>query len=283
MTEKTATIKERAKTLDTPKELQEFLEAGVHFGHQKSEVHPGMFPFIFGVRNNVHIIDVARTKERLDTVLDFIKTLNAEGRTILFVGTKFPIREVTRKTAEATGMPHVTEYWAGGTLTNWKNIQERIEHLKDLESKKKSDEWQKYTKHERLQMEREMAKLEKKLGGIKDMTKRPDAMFVVDAAEDVLAITEARQLGIPIMAIVDTNINPASVDYPIPANDDAISSVKLILKKVEEALIKSKGSAPAKNEINEIMDKKTAKDSNLKPLAPASHGRDPDRSVMTKI
>lgn len=242
MAEQVADKKEQVQTLDIPKELQEFLEAGVHFGHKKSEVHPGMFRFVFGVRNNIHIIDVAKTKEQLDIALAFMAKLVSEGKTILFVGTRFPIREITRTTAENLGMPHVTEYWAGGTLTNWKNVQERVEYLKSLESKAKSEEWAKYKKHERLAMTREINKLEHKLGGIKNMAKRPDALFAADLQEDDLAMREAFQLNIPVVAIVDTNINPEHVSYPIPANDDAVSSVSFILKKIEEALTKSKNS-----------------------------------------
>ncbi|MDP4010575.1 MAG: 30S ribosomal protein S2 [Candidatus Spechtbacteria bacterium] len=223
-----------------PKELQEFIEAGVQFGHMKSSVHAGMFPYIFGTRNNVHIIDVAKTKEKLEISLEFIKGLISEGKTILFVGTKLPARGAVKEAAEKTGMPYVSNRWYGGTLTNWASISERITYLKDLRAKKGSDEWKKYPKHERLEMDKKIKKLEYNLGGIEKMEGLPGAVFIVDLHGNELAAREARRMKIPCIGIADTNVNPKLADFPIPASDGAVSSIKLILDKVGEAILKNK-------------------------------------------
>ncbi|MCH7759388.1 30S ribosomal protein S2 [Patescibacteria group bacterium] len=223
-------------TLKVPRELQELLEAGVHFGHKKSAVHPGMFPYIFGVRNNVHIFDVEKTYEKLGVALEYIKDLIREGKTILFVGTRVPVRDMVRATAQEVNMPYVITYWAGGLLTNWNVIQERVQHMKDLRLLQKSEEWSKHTKHERLKLTRELHKLEERWEGIQDMEKPPEAIFVVDMYNNALAAREAQKQNISVIALVDTNINPAGADYVIPANDDSISSVRLILGKVKDAI-----------------------------------------------
>ena len=222
--------------VDVPKHIQELLEAGVQFGHLKSAVHPGMFPYIFGTRNNVHIIDVEKTSKKLDEALKALKDLVAKDKKILFVGTRLPVRPLIQETAEAAGMPYITTYWPGGLLTNWSTIADRIARLKELEALKDSEEWKKYTKQERALMTRELEKLQDRWGGIKNMVSLPDALFVVDGHEDAIAITEAKVKKIPVIAIVDTNVNPETVTYPIPANDDAISSVSLILEKVKKAI-----------------------------------------------
>lgn len=227
---------EAAIEVDVPKHIQELLEAGVQFGHLKSAVHPGMFPYIFGTRNNVHIIDVEKTSKKLDEALVALKDLVAKDKKILFVGTRLPVRSLIKETAEAAGMPYITTYWPGGLLTNWSTIADRIARLKELEELKDSEEWKKYTKQERALMSRELEKLQDRWGGIKNMVSLPDALFVVDGHEDAIAITEAKTKKIPVIAIVDTNVNPETVTYPIPANDDAISSVALILEKVKKAI-----------------------------------------------
>jgi len=234
-----------------PKELQVFLEAGVHFGHKKSMVHPRMLPYIFGVRNNVHIIDVAKTKEKLEESLKYLKTMVDANKVVLFVGTKPPLKEMTKETAEAVGMPYVVNRWFGGTITNWSTIKERIDYFKELKEKTKSEDWEKYTKHERLKMKKEIEKLEENLGGIQNMAKLPDLLFVTDSKENALAIKEAKMKNIPVVGIVDTNVNPEDLTYPIPANDDSIASVKLVLDKIEEALLaggKTKPTATAKTD-----------------------------------
>jgi small subunit ribosomal protein S2 len=220
------------------KDIKEMLENAVHFGHRKTRQNPKMKPYVFGIRNNVSIIDLEQSRAKLAGALEYIKNLVEEKKTILFVDTRPFTRSETRAVAEELGMPYVIERWFGGTITNWKTISERIEHLKDLESKAKSEEWEKYTKKERHDMEEEIGKLNILWGGIKNMTGLPDAIFVVDMRENSLAIKEARRKNIPVIAIADTNADPTLADYPIPANDDALSSVKYILGKVRSAILK---------------------------------------------
>lgn len=227
------------------KDLQEFLEAGAHFGHKKSSVHPGMMPYIFGVRNNIHIIDVAHTQKKLEEANKFIKELISNGKIILFVGTKVPVRNLVKDIAEETKMPYVVNRWFGGTLTNWETISERVQFMKDLKEKMKSKEWEKYTKHERLKMKKLFDKLHLNLGGIKNMSKLPDALFVVGTKEDAIALREAAIKGIPTIGIVDTNVDPSTVTHPIPSNDDSVSAVKLILSKVKDVMLKNAKSKPA--------------------------------------
>ncbi|MEX2145196.1 MAG: 30S ribosomal protein S2 [Candidatus Spechtbacterales bacterium] len=256
---KTKAKKEEPKEPNFPKELREFIEAGVQFGHLKSSVHAGMYPYIFGTRNNVHIIDVAKTKEKLTESLEFIKNLAKEGKTILFVGTKLPARQAIKTVAEKTGMPYVANRWYGGTLTNWSSISERIAFLKELRAKKGSDEWNKYPKHERLEMEKKIKKLEYNLGGIEKMEKLPDAVFVVDLHQNKLAAQEARKTKIVSLGIADTNVNPKLVDFPIPASDGAVSSIALILDKVADAIIKSKKGKTAPKTTAKTASKRTKK------------------------
>lgn len=219
-------------------EIKEMLENALHFGHRKTRQNPKMKAYIFGIRNNVSIIDLEQTLVMLKNALEYLSGAVRDGKTVLFVDTKPSTKGETRKVAEELGMPHVTERWSGGTITNWNTISSRIERLKDLEAKMKTEEWKKYTKKERLDMEEETRRLNILWGGIKNMTKLPDVLFVVDMHENILAIKEARKRGIPVVAIADTNIDPAQADYPIPANDDALSSVKYILGKIKDAMVK---------------------------------------------
>lgn len=222
--------------VSVPEEIRELLEAGVQFGHLKSAVHPGMFPYIFGIRNNVHIIDVEKTNKKLEEALTYLKDLAKNNKKVLFVGTRLPVRGLVEEVAKATGMPYITTYWPGGLLTNWSTIRDRIARLKELEGLKESEGWKKYTKQERALMTREFEKLQSRWGGIKNMEVLPDAMFVVDGHEDHIAIEEALIKKIPVVAIVDTNVDPSDMKFAIPANDDAVSSVTLILNKVKAAL-----------------------------------------------
>jgi len=219
------------------KDIKEMLKNAVHFGHRKTRQNPKMKPYIFGVRNNVSIIDLEASYAKLAEALEYIKKLSAEKKTILFVDTRPSTRETTRKIAEELGMPYAVERWPGGTITNWKTISGRIEYLKDLEAKTKSEEWEKYTKKERHDMEIEIRKLNILWGGVKNMNDLPDAIFVVDMRENGLAIKEARAKNISVIAIADTNVDPTLADYPIPANDDALSSVVYILGKVKGAIL----------------------------------------------
>jgi len=220
--------------------VEEMAKAGLHLGHKTSKVHPKMFPFIFGVRNTVHIIDLEKTKQKFEEALKFIQQLVAENKTILFVGTKPQVKDLVKEIAEKLGCPYVNERWLGGTFTNFEVIRKRAEYLKDLEKKKAEGFFEKYTKKERLEIEKKIQKLEKKFGGIKEMEKLPDAIFICDMVKDKLAVKEAREKGIKIIAISDTNSDPTLADYPIPANDDSISSVKYILEKVKEVILKTR-------------------------------------------
>lgn len=219
---------------------EEMTEAGLHFGHRASRIHPKMKPYLFGVRNTVHILDVEKTAEKLKEALEFIAKSIAEGKTILFVGTKIQVKELVKETAKECGFPYVSERWLGGTLTNFENIKKRVEYFKDLEAKQKEGELAKYTKKEQADMEQELGILGIKFGGIRGMQKAPDILFVLDMQKDELAIKEARARGMEIIGIADTNVDPTLVDYPIPANDDAISAVKYILDKVKEVILKNK-------------------------------------------
>ncbi|HOK35589.1 MAG TPA: 30S ribosomal protein S2 [Candidatus Pacearchaeota archaeon] len=222
--------------LPKDKEIQEMFEAGLHFGHHHSKMHPKMKPFIYGKRNGIDIIDFLKTKEYLEKALDFLKSAKEKNSLILFVGTKISAKNLIKELAEELKMPYVIERWLGGTLTNFETISKRIEYLKEIEAKKEKGELEKYKKKERIKINQKIEKMERKLGGLKNLTRLPDLLFVVDVAEEHLAVKEANMKGIPIVGICDTNGDPTSVNYPILANDDAISSLKYILNKVKEAL-----------------------------------------------
>jgi len=219
---------------------EEMTRVGVHFGHRTSRINPKMNPYLFGVRNTVHIIDLEKTKEKLIEALEFIQKLTSESKTLLLVGTKIQIKDLVKSTAEACGLSYVNERWLGGTFTNLSAILKRVEYYKELESKKTKGELEKYTKKEKAQFDQELKRLEVKFKGVKDLNRLPDAIFVCDMLKDKLAVKEAREKGIKIIGICDTNVDPTLVDYPIPASDDAISSVKYILDKVREAILKAK-------------------------------------------
>lgn len=221
-------------------DLEEMTRAGLQFGHKTSKTHPSMKPYIAGVKSTIHVFDLAKTKEKLEAALAFIEKLMAEQKVLLLVGTKIQIQQALRQTAETTGLPYVSERWIGGTLTNFETILKRISLLKDVQSKKEKGELDKYTKKELGVIRKELELFEKKFGGIKNLTKIPDALFVCDAKENSIAVREAKKVKIPVIAITDTNCDPALIDYVIPANDDAVSSVQFILEKVKEAVLKGK-------------------------------------------
>jgi len=220
--------------------VSEMTEAGLHFGHRTSRIHPKMKPYISGVKNTIHLIDLEQTAEKLEKALGFIQKLISEGKKILFVGTKVQVKELLKETAKECEMPYINERWLGGTFTNFKTIKKRIDYFNELAEKKEKGELSKYTKKERLDMDKELKVLEIKFGGIKDIVGIPDAIFVLDMKKDSLAIKEAGMKSIPIIAIADTNVDPSLADYPIPANDDAISSVSYVLNKVKDAIINTK-------------------------------------------
>ena len=218
----------------------EMMKAGVHLGHRVSRLHPKMKDYIFGVRNTVHIIDLEKTVVEFEKALNFIKELVEKQEIILLVGTKTPLRELVKGIAIECDIPYVSERWLGGTFTNFKIILKRIKYFRELERKKKEGELDKYTKKERVDFDKELKKLEMKFGGIKNLDKIPEAVFVCDVKKDILVVREAKVKGVKIVAIVDTNVDPNLVDYAIPANDDAITSVRYILEKVKDTIINAK-------------------------------------------
>ncbi len=218
-------------------DLEPMLKSGVHFGHQKSRKDPRMEPYIYTTRKKVSIFDLQKTLEKLEEALAFLKEIKSSGKQILFVGTKKQAKNIIQSAAKRCEMPYIVERWLGGTFTNFRVIRSRTKYLKDGLSKTEKGEFNMYTKLERMKKAEELEKLEKKMGGIKDMAELPGAVFIVDVKENELAIKEARKAGVPIVGIVDTNCNPSAVDYPIPANDDAVSSIRLILAYVCKALV----------------------------------------------
>ena len=216
--------------------LDQLLEAGVHFGHQTRRWNPKMKPFIFTERNGIHIIDLRKTLDRLQVAEQAVREVVLRGDRILFICTKKQLRSVVEQEAQRSGSFWVTERWLGGMLTNFQTIRKQIRRLKELERGQEENAFEFYTKKERLLLERERAKLDKYLVGVKDMGRLPGAVFVVDARREVIAVKEAAKLGIPIIAITDTNADPDLIDYPIPGNDDAIRSVTLIAKAIADTV-----------------------------------------------
>lgn len=217
--------------------MKALLEAGVHFGHQTRRWNPKMKPYIFGSRNGIHIIDLQKTVKLFGTAYDFIVQTVADGYSFLFVGTKKQARDSIIEESERCGMFYVVNRWLGGTLTNFQTIRQSITRLKELENMKKDGSINRYTKKEALKMEKELIKLEKNLGGIKDMDELPGAVFIVDPKKEHIAVKEVRKLGIPLIAIADTNCDPDDIDYIIPGNDDAIRAIRLICSKMADACI----------------------------------------------
>lgn len=229
-------------------DIKKLLEAGAHFGHKTSRWHPKMAPYIHSKRGGSHIIDLTKTVDKLDEALAFLEQTATSGKQILIVGTKRQSKEIARKVADATGMPYVVNRWLGGMLTNQKTMSGRIKYLKDLEAKMESGQLAaKYNKLELQRLQEEIDSMNDLYGGIKNMAAKPNALFVFDILHDVNAVNEAKKLGIPIVAVVDTNTNPTEIDYPIPANDDAIKALELIGAYVEKAILsgKSKQKQPA--------------------------------------
>ena len=217
--------------------MKQLLEAGVHFGHQTRRWDPRMAEYIFQARNGIHIIDLQKTSKKLDEAYSFVKEQAEEGKTILFVGTKKQAQECVKEAAERCGMYYVDQRWLGGMLTNFKTIRTRVERLKELEKMQEDGTFEVLPKKEVIVLKKEMEKLEKNLGGIKEMEKLPGVLFVVDPKKERTAILEAKKLNIPVVGLVDTNCNPEDVDYAIPGNDDAIRAVKLIADVVANAVI----------------------------------------------
>ncbi len=224
-------------------ELEHLLEAGAHFGHLTRRWNPKMKPYIFMERNGIHIIDLKKTQEYLETACDAIARICGEGKRILMVGTKKQAKDVVREEAIRCGMNYVTERWLGGMLTNFSTIRRSIKRLSNIEKMESDGTFDSITKKERLMLSREKEKLEKVLSGIVDMSRLPGAVFVVDIRKEHIAVQEARRLGVPVVAILDTNCDPDFVDFPIPANDDALKTIQLISRSVAEAAIEGKERA----------------------------------------
>ena len=220
--------------------MKQLLEAGVHFGHQTRRWDPRMAPYIFTARNGIYIIDLQKTAKKIDEAYAVLKNIVDEGKTVIFVGTKKQAQECVKEEAERCGMYYVNQRWLGGMLTNFKTIRNRVNRLKELETMSTDGTFDVLPKKEVIGLKKEMEKLEANLGGIKDMTEIPGAMFVVDPKKERIAILEARKLGIPVIGLVDTNCNPEDVDYVIPGNDDAIRAIKLIVEAMANAVIESK-------------------------------------------
>ena len=217
--------------------MRQLLETGTHLGHRKGRWHPNMKPFIFTARKGIHIIDLQQTMVRLEEACNVVRDVVKDGGTVLFVGTKRQAKDVLQAQAERSGMPHVNERWLGGTLTNWRTIRQRVEHLRKLEERRARGEFDLLPKKEAAQLQRLILKLIYRLGGIREMEGLPGVLFVVDVHHENTAVKEANIMGIPIIAVVDTNCDPRNVDYVIPANDDAIRSINLLATTIADAVI----------------------------------------------
>ncbi len=220
--------------------MKQLLEAGVHFGHQTRRWDPKMAEYIFQARNGIHIIDLQKTSKKLDEAYDFMKSQAEEGKTVLFVGTKKQAQDCMKEAAEKSGMYYVNQRWLGGMLTNFETIQKRVQRLNELETMEQDGTFEVLPKKEVIILKKEMEKLEKNLGGIKDMKEIPGVLFVVDPKKERIAILEARKLNIPVVGLIDTNCNPEDVDYAIPGNDDAIRAVSLIADCMANAIIEGR-------------------------------------------
>ncbi len=234
--------------------MREMLQAGVHFGHQTRYWNPKMAPYIFGARNKIHIINLEHTVPAFNEAIDKIVELAGNKNKILFVGTKRAAGKIIAEQAERAGMPYVSHRWLGGMLTNYKTIRQSIRRLRELEAQQADGTFDKLTKKEALMRRRDMEKLERSIGGIKDMGGLPDALFVIDVDHERIAIQEANKLGIPVIGIVDTNSNPDGVDYIIPGNDDAIRAIRLYTAAVAEAIIATRPDAAALSAKDEFVE-----------------------------
>ena len=235
--------------------MKQLLEAGVHFGHQTKRWDPKMAEYIYQARNGIHIIDLQKTSKKIDEAYAFVKGIAEEGKDILFIGTKKQAQECVKEAANKSGMFYVDQRWLGGMLTNFKTMRTRVERLKKLEAMQEDGTFDVLPKKEVAKLKNEMEKLEKNLGGVKEMTNLPGAIFIVDPKNERIAIMEAKKLGIPIVGLVDTNCSPVDLDYPIPGNDDAIRAVKLITDVMANAVIEGKqGEILEDNSASEVQE-----------------------------
>jgi small subunit ribosomal protein S2 len=268
--------------------MRQMLEAGVHFGHQTRYWNPKMGPYIFGARGKIHIINLEKTMPLFTDAMNFISAIAQKRGSILFVGTKRSARDAIKEEAGRCNMPYMSMRWLGGTLTNFRTVKQSVSRLKELEAAETDGTFEKLVKHEVLTLRRERDKLDASLGGIKDMNRLPDALFVIDIGHENIAIQEAKKLGIPVIAVVDTNYDPNLVDYAIPGNDDAIRAVQLYVRAAADAVLEGKAAAPitaasANDEFVELDeegnpvakdDKKGARRAPAKKAAPRREKRD---------
>jgi small subunit ribosomal protein S2 len=240
----------------TDVDIKKLLEAGAHFGHKTERWHPKMAQYIHSKRGGTHIIDLTKTVENLETALSFLTKTASEGKQILLVGTKRQAQDIVKKAAVETGMPYVTERWLGGMLTNWNTIGGRVKHLQDLENRMASGELaNKYNKLEVQRFQEEIDQMNVLYGGIKELNKKPGAVFIIDIVNDANAVREANKIGVPIVALVDTNADPSQVTYPVPANDDAIKTIQLVLDYVQQAIETGKSQVKKTDEKYEATEK----------------------------
>jgi len=265
--------------------MKELLEAGVHFGHQTRRWNPKMKAYIFGARNGIHIINLQKTVELFTATSNFVTNTVSEGHSVLFVGTKKQAQESIVEESERCGMFYVSNHWLGGTMTNFQTIKKSIARLKELESMVSDGTINRYTKKEALKMEKDLAKLEKNLGGIKDMDVLPGAVFLVDPKKEHIAVREARKLGIPVIAIADTNCDPDDIDHIIPGNDDAIRAIRLICSKIADACIEGHNLAEERLRAEAELSKraeadKKSEDEGKKELRPEEDGKEKGPEVI---
>jgi small subunit ribosomal protein S2 len=231
--------------------LLEMLKAGAHFGHQHSRWHPKMGPYIYGSRNGVHVINLERTQEDLTKALEYVKNLASKGKIILFVGTKRQAQAPVKAAAESCGMPFLTERWIGGLLTNFSEAKDRLKKYRNLKDQVATGEIEKYTKKEQVELKKKLAKMDKYLNGLVNMDRMPDALYVADMREAKTAVAEANRVNVPIVGVCDTNVNPDKAAYVIPANDDAVNSIKMIVDLIAEAIKEGKAEWE-KNKVPEV-------------------------------
>jgi small subunit ribosomal protein S2 len=247
--------------------MRELLEAGVHFGHQTRRWNPKMKPYVFGARNGIYIIDLQKTVDHARKACDFAVKVTGEGKKVLFVGTKKQAKEVVEEEAKRSGMYFVTNRWLGGMLTNYQTVKASIDRLKKIEALKESAEWSETPKKEQSRLDRELEKLKKSLGGIEEMKKLPGALFVIDTEKEHIAIKEAKKLGIPVIAVVDTNCDPSNITHVIPGNDDAIRSVRLFSRLIADSCLegtksfqeKLRADDSASDQKEEVSEKKVSR------------------------
>jgi small subunit ribosomal protein S2 len=267
--------------------MKELLEAGVHFGHQTRRWNPKMKPYIFGKRNGIHIVDLQKTLQHFEEAAEFVRDLAANGRNILFVGTKRQAQDAIREEASRCGMFYMNHRWLGGTMTNFRTIRKSIERFKEIEGVLSNEESH-LTKKERIGLERQRRKMERALGGIKEMEELPDALFVIDTVHEHIAVKEANRLGIPVVAVVDTNCDPEEVDFPIPGNDDAIRAIRLFTARVADNVLEGLNLADerfvGKNEDAETGDESPAVEASAdETAATAASDSDDDVSRATAV